>query len=98
MQTPKEFEEVAKSLQGLALAGESIPEMLKFVKTTLGSRPVAAAACFSIAFSADLADVSAVSGWTGFGHELADESVIAIVLPVVTKWLHDADDTSSKVS
>ncbi len=87
MQKPEEFEAVATSLRELALAGASVPLMLRFVKQTVGSRPVAAAVCFPAAFSAHVAEVSAVCGW--FDNQLGDERVAEIVLPVVTKWLRE---------
>jgi len=65
-----------------------VPALLRVVRDVAGQENAAILAVkyFRKALDVGLASVSAVAGWSGFGGELSDERVNALVLPVLDAY------------
>jgi hypothetical protein len=72
-------------LRARALLGQSPASLLRVLQELLGQRhcEITSIQCFREAFGAGIASISAIGGWTGFGGELSDAQIDALVQPVL---------------
>jgi hypothetical protein len=79
---------VVNELRAMATAGENTPSILRRVQLLLAQEDckVLSVQCFHKAFGAGVAAVSAIAGWSGFGGELTDAEVDALLRPVLEDY------------
>jgi hypothetical protein len=76
---------IARELQVMAISGNDVPALLRRVQAHIGQEDckLLSLVCFVRAFRADVASVSPIAGWRGFGGELSDNQVNTLVSSVL---------------
>lgn len=83
---------VVSELRKRAASGENAATLLRLVQQLVGKSDckIISVQCFYKAFGGGVADVAPVAGWSGFGGELNDARVNALLEPVLRKFREQA--------